>query len=477
MWYIVQFSWVYWWAVINSCFTWLCSCSSYLLICSGSQLFRLHWRLTNLFFESAKLDGRSSAVSPHGNFTVYLPESLLNCIDLWNFAWTALPLSLLVLGTELISQNLVKISSSLSPSSWCILSDSIAFVWSLSNSFEIGPDISHPILLSVAIKQSSSDFFMFPVINFAKLSLPMRISTFRSFFELSGSAICNPCNSDGNWTRPIVTGNGGQIVCVTSALSCICSLSVRTCIVTTSSDFCDAVRGTECCEIYVFLSCRFQLEFLFWIFGYKCSSWSCIEHARTVSCAVFPFNLTIADWPELHKLYLSKLVCGHLLVLTCRVSILSCVVHHLYILKCDTFFCILDTSLSIYIDLMSAWNRRNWSIFYAVARMQAFPQRFLVCRIFQICVSRCNIRSFPLTLQAPWSVVVRKVPVVTTRTSSSDRALSLAAALWLRSHVSISFRSSVLSSVRHLSADGLALKMRCVHSSGIFFNRIGRRFP
>ena len=56
-------------------------------------------------------------------------------------------------------------------------------------------------------------------------------------FEFSGSARCNPCNSDGDGTRPIVTGNGGQIVCVTSALSCICCLSVRTCIVTTSSDF------------------------------------------------------------------------------------------------------------------------------------------------------------------------------------------------------------------------------------------------
>ena len=41
--------------------------------------------------------------------------------------------------------------------------------------------------------------------------------------------------------------------------------------------------------------------------------------ARTVSYAVFPFNLTIADWPGLHKLCLSELVCGHFLVLTCRV--------------------------------------------------------------------------------------------------------------------------------------------------------------
>ena len=83
MWYIVQLcidgSFT---TLINPCFTWLCSCSSYLLIGSGSSLFRLHWRLTNLFFESAKLDGRSFAVSRHGSFTVYLPESLLNCIDL-----------------------------------------------------------------------------------------------------------------------------------------------------------------------------------------------------------------------------------------------------------------------------------------------------------------------------------------------------------------------------------------------------------
>ena len=125
-----------------------------------------------------------------------------------------------------------------------------------SSEVTVGPDISHPILLSVAIKESSSDFSMFPVINFVKLSLPMRILTFRSFFEFSGSARCNPCNSGGNWTRPIVTGNGGQIVCVTNALSCICCLSVRTCIVTTSSDFFYTVSRTKCCKIYVFLSCR-----------------------------------------------------------------------------------------------------------------------------------------------------------------------------------------------------------------------------
>ena len=152
MWYIVHFSFT---TSINPFVTWLYSCSSYLLISSGSHLFRLHWRLTNLFFESAKLHGRSSAVSCHGSVTVYLPESWLNCIDLWNFAWTVLPLSLLVLGTELISQNLVKISSSLSPSSRCLSSDSIAFVWSLSNSFEIGYLFPSKISMTVISSRSS----------------------------------------------------------------------------------------------------------------------------------------------------------------------------------------------------------------------------------------------------------------------------------------------------------------------------------
>ena len=136
---------------------------------------------------------------------------------------------------------------------------------------------------------------MFPVINFAKLSLPMRISTFRSFFEFSGSARCNPCNSDGNWTRPIVTGNGGQIVCVTSALSCICCLSVRTYIVTTSSDFLTLLQEPNVVRFMFSFRVDFSSSFSFRLLVINVLFDPVSNMARTVSCAVFSFNLTIAD--------------------------------------------------------------------------------------------------------------------------------------------------------------------------------------
>ena len=98
-----------------------------------------------------------------------------------------------------------------------------------------------------------------------------------------------------HWARPIVTGNGRQIVCVTSALSCICCLSVRTCIVTTSSNFLTLLEEPNVVRFMfpiVSISTRVSLlDFCF--LNVHCDL--VLNMAQTVSCAVFPFNLTIAD--------------------------------------------------------------------------------------------------------------------------------------------------------------------------------------
>ena len=99
-----------------------------------------------------------------------------------------------------------------------------------------------------------------------------------------------------------MTGNWGQIACVTSALSCICCFSVRTCIVTTSSDFLmlleepNVVRFMFSFHVDFNLSCSFR----FLVINVLCDPVS--NMARTVSCAVFAFNLTIADCTRMWSL-------------------------------------------------------------------------------------------------------------------------------------------------------------------------------
>lgn len=107
----------------------------------------------------------------------------------------------------------------------------------------VGPERSHPKMLSVAIKASLFDLITFPVISWPKWSFPIMMSTSRFPFAscVKGSASFSPLSSYGTVKSFICEESGGQMTGDTSAVIVLSVLSVCSFPIT--------FEGTECGHI------------------------------------------------------------------------------------------------------------------------------------------------------------------------------------------------------------------------------------